>query len=463
MAADAPNETLSQLLACLSWSGERLGREICRVLGTGAVHPTAPYKWLKGHQPRRDEVRQATAFVLSQAGTRLITVGELWPGCVPHDPRLIPATDGMAIPWTLAGTVAIIHDWLLGGLMDRRVFMAVGGSALTHLAWIAVNTEPARLAAALGGGQVGATLIEQVEETIPQLRQLDDQQGGGGANLTYVHAQFQVVGQLLSTADHGGQVTRRLLIALAELGQLAGWMAADSERHGLSQRYYLTALRAAHNAGDKALGANVLSMMAFHAASREKATDAISLGTAGVEMARRSPALVQALVTSRLASGYALVGDADRFDAAYGRARELVEHPTGHQPRWAYYVSPQFVDASGGFHQVSLGSACSHNNRRHLGNAVTLLTPEATAAPDHLYQRDALLSGAALATAHLGRGELEQACEIGRIALGRLPHVHSPFCLTNLHRLADELRTRKANSYVREFSTELDRKLKLAA
>ncbi len=78
MAADTPNETLSRHLACLSWSGERLAREICRVLGTGAVHPTAPYKWLKGHQPRRDEVRQATAFVLSQASSHLITVSELW-------------------------------------------------------------------------------------------------------------------------------------------------------------------------------------------------------------------------------------------------------------------------------------------------------------------------------------------------------------------------------------------------
>ncbi|MGH3869478.1 MAG: hypothetical protein ACRDQ4_25905, partial [Pseudonocardiaceae bacterium] len=78
MAAETPNETLSQLLAGVSWSGERLAREICRVLGTGAVHPTAPYKWLKGHQPRRDEVRQAIAFVLSQAGTRPVTVGELW-------------------------------------------------------------------------------------------------------------------------------------------------------------------------------------------------------------------------------------------------------------------------------------------------------------------------------------------------------------------------------------------------
>jgi hypothetical protein len=66
----------------------------------------------------------------------------------------------MEVPWTLAGTLAVAHDWLFGGLMDRRVFMAVGGSALTQLVWTAVDTEPARLAAALSGGQVDATLIK---------------------------------------------------------------------------------------------------------------------------------------------------------------------------------------------------------------------------------------------------------------------------------------------------------------
>jgi hypothetical protein len=145
------------------------------------------------------------------------------------------------------------------------------------------------------------------------------------------------------------------------------------------------------------------------------------------------------------------------------RARELTEHPTGHRPRWAYYVSPQFVDGASGFYQVSLAMACSHNSRRHLGNAVTLLTPEATAAPDYPYQRDALLSGTALVTAHLGLGELEQACEAGRTALERLPHVNSPLCLAALGRVAGELRARKVNPHVREFSTELDRRLKLVA
>ncbi len=84
MAADTSNEALGELLAGLSWSGERLAREICRVLGTGALHPTAPYKWLKGHQPRRDEVRQATAFVLSQASTRW----SRWANCGPVSLRV---------------------------------------------------------------------------------------------------------------------------------------------------------------------------------------------------------------------------------------------------------------------------------------------------------------------------------------------------------------------------------------
>jgi hypothetical protein len=337
----------------------------------------------------------------------------------------------------------------------------VSGSALTELVWTAVNTEPARLAAALNGGQVDATLIEQVEESIPRLRQLDDRQGGGGANLSYVNAQFQAVAQLLQTAEHGERITQRLLVAWAELGQLAGWMAADAERHGLAQRYHLTALRAAHNAGDKALSAYVLSAMANHAARREQAADATSLGTAAVEIAQRSPVIVRALVSSRLAYGYALAGDAERVHAAHGRARELVEHPTGHRPRWAYWVSPQSIDGACGYYQVSLGRVGSGNSRRHFGNAVTLLAPRANAATAALYQRDALLDGIWLARAHVGRGELEQACEVGRTVLEWLPHIDSPRGLALLRRLAGELRARKANCHVHEFSLELDRRLKL--
>ncbi len=58
--------------------------------------------------------------------------------------------------------------------------------------------------------------------------------------------------------------------------------------------------------------------------------------------------------------------------------------------------------------------------------------------------------------------ELEQACEVGRTVLEWLPHINSPRGLALLRRLAGELRARKASSHVREFSTDLDRKLQLA-
>lgn len=176
-------------------------------------------------------------------------------------------------------------------------------------------------------------------------------------------------------------------------------------------------------------------------------------------MAHHGPGLVQALVSSRLAYCYALIGDAERFHAVHGLACELVDH----RPRWAYWVSPQSMGGACGFQQVSLGIADSRNSRRHLGNAVTLLTPRASAATHQLYQRDALLDGIWLSRAHAGRSELEQACEVGLTVLEWLPHVDSPRGLTLLRRLAGELRAHKANSHVREFFTELDCTLQLVA
>jgi hypothetical protein len=116
-----------------------------------------------------------------------------------------------------------------------------------------------------------------------------------------------------------------------------------------------------------------------------------------------------------------------------------------------------------GFQQVSLGIADSRNSRRHLGNVVTLLTPRASAATHQLYQRDALLDGIWLWRAHADRSELEQACEVGRTVLEWLPHIDSPRGLALLRRLTGELRARKANSDVREFSTELDCTLQMVA
>jgi hypothetical protein len=47
---------------------------------------------------------------------------------------------------------------------------------------------------------------------------------------------------------------------LAELGQLCGWCGYDAGQPGLAQRYYITALRAAHSADARPLGAHILDL-----------------------------------------------------------------------------------------------------------------------------------------------------------------------------------------------------------
>src|SRR5207248_469209 len=44
----------------------------------------------------------------------------------------------------------------------------------------------------------------------------------------------------------------------SDLTQLAGWMAFDAGQHGLAQRYFFTGLRAAHDAGYRAMEAHIL-------------------------------------------------------------------------------------------------------------------------------------------------------------------------------------------------------------
>ena len=125
---------------------------------------------------------------------------------------------------------------------------------------------------------------------------------------------------LLRQGGHSARIEARLLTSLATIGQLAGWMAFDAGKHGLSQRYFFTALRCARESGFRAMGAHIVADLAFQAATREHPRDAISLGEAAATMAVGSPAGVQASVQTRLAYGYAVGGQLNDFERAYHKA-----------------------------------------------------------------------------------------------------------------------------------------------
>ena len=225
--------------------------------------------------------------MLSQHLGRPVDVHQLWQGRAAGSPLLLPADTGMDVPWSAQGTLQILEDWLIGGLMDRRTFLAVSGGALSGLAWEYLGVEPARLLAAIDGDGADTTLITQLAAAVPALWALDDAHGGLRV-LPYVSAQFQTAAHILRQGSHTAQVTRQLFGVVARLAQHAGWAAFDVGRHGLAQRYYLTALRAAHQAADRQLAAHVLGDLAFQAGSAGARKDAGEL--AEVAFARSSPA-----------------------------------------------------------------------------------------------------------------------------------------------------------------------------
>jgi len=468
--APGPNETLSALLAEAGWSPRALAREINLLFGAGTVAATAPYHWRDDGRVPYAPVSAMAAHALSLRLGRTITTGYLWGGRADDCPTLLPSTSGMTGPWTVRSTRAIASDWLAGGLLDRRRFLAMSGHALANAVWLYLTAgapDAGRLASELEDSS--HPVVTHLQQSIPLLQRLDDA-AGGAANLGYVGAQVRAAALVVHEGGHGQKVSRQLLTAFADLGQLAGWMAFDAGQHGLAQRYFLTALRAAHNAGYQSMSAHVLADMAFQAATRGDPADGIAFGEAAVRAASGGPASVKATVLSRLAYCYASAGRVSDFGRARCSALEVLNRrATAGEPEWLYFLTANHLDCQAGYALINLGRHQAAAGDRVAGRAAlregaALLRTGAYARPldDESSQRRALFEGAWLALGYAEQGKLEDACDIGRVAMQRLTKVASPRSTAVLWDLRTSLRRRTRNVHVADFLPDLEQALATA-
>jgi hypothetical protein len=368
--------------------------------------------------------------------------------------------------WTLDGTMRVAEDWLLAGLLDRRVFLAVSGAALTQAVRAHLAREVATPAEVRAMAEAPADpLVSQIEQSVPLLARLDDAQGGA-SHLTYVGAQVRAVALVLHEQGPAARQTRRLLVALADLAQLAGWMAFDAGQHGLAQRYFFTGLRAAHDAGYRPMAAHILADLAFQATSRGEAGDGVRLGEAADEVAAKSPASVRASVKTRLAYAYAGAGETRAFERTRHDAQgELAARNPARDPEWLYYLTPSHLDCQAGYSLVLMGrrqlaDGDRSGGRRLLRQGRALLAGGAYAFPvGGPSERRALFEGAWLALGHAAHGDLEEACQVAGLATARLDQVRSPRSVALLDRLARDLKRRQRNPVVGELLPELERTL----
>ncbi|MEV1288041.1 helix-turn-helix transcriptional regulator [Micromonospora sp. NPDC049679] len=307
--------------------------------------------------------------------------------------------------------------WPLDGAWRQRDSEALAGMLLAeapnaeNAVWLAhewLITDPPQVYEVRSGRRIDDATVEHVERRVHQLRLLDDHVGGVKTH-EIVTAELAVTAGLLREAAYTERVGRRLLVAIGELCQLAGYVATDAGRYAEAERLYLAGMRAAQAGGDVPGAANNLSTLAYQEANVGDPRKAVTLARSAYCGARdAASATTRALLLERVAWAHAR---ADESEPAVG-ALDAVENAFTHRqpaddPAWVYWLSADETAVMAGRVWTQL--------RRPL-RAVPILE-RATAGYGEETGRETSLYLTWLAESLLQAGEVDRAAETAMRAL----------------------------------------------
>ncbi|MFH8288086.1 regulator [Streptomyces sp. NPDC018059] len=453
-----PNRQLAALISEAGFSNAGLARRVDQL---GLEHgldlrydKTSVTRWLRGQQPRGTTPALIAEVFTRRLGRRLSAQDLGLDACAPVYAGLeFAATPEEAvdivgglwrkdsgshaelrkIAFTPAGLVVPSRDWLIGRA-DERV-----GRGETDPGHVRVPAQGRpgvprqRRESDRGPGQrVTNGDIAALRSVGELFRALDNAYGGGHARQALVrYLEHEAEPMLRGT--YGEQAGRRLFAAAADLTRLAGWTSYDIAAHGLAQRYYVQALRLSQAAGDRAYGSYVLVTMSRQAVYLGHGREAVQLARVAQQgVGSSAPPVVQSLLYAAEARGHGVLGEARACAASLVRAERSLEasRPGDEVPYWArFFDEAQLADEQGHCYRdlQQYRAAAQHAER-----SLQLRAPG--------FARSRLFCRVVLATARLGLGELEQACQLGAEAA----------------QAAAEMRSTRAHEYVREFERRLE-------
>ncbi|NEA89940.1 regulator [Streptomyces sp. SID14436] len=464
-AQRTPNRQLAALIAEAGFSNAGLARRVDQL---GLEHgldlrydKTSVTRWLRGQQPRGTTPALIAEVFTRRLGRRLTAQDLGLDACAPVYAGLefaatpeeaVDIVSGLwrkdsgshaelrKIAFTSAGLVVPSRDWLIGR-PDEKVARAEppvrvpaqGRPAVRPPGPGPIGARRVRGAAERGPGQrVTGGDIAALRSVGELFRTLDDAYGGGHARQALVrYLEHECEPMLRGT--YGEQTGRRLFAAAADLTRLAGWTSYDIAAHGLAQRYFVQALRLAQAAGDRAYGAYILVTMSRQAVYLGHGREAVQLARVAQQGAGGSvPPVVQAMLHAAEARGHGVLGEVRACTTALVRAERALAgaRPGDEVPYWARcFDEAQLADEFGHCHRdlQQFRAAAQHAER-----SLHLRAPA--------YARSRLFCRVVLATARLGLGELDQACQLAVEAAGQ----------------AAEMRSVRAVEYVRDFERRLE-------
>ena len=285
-------------------------------------------------------------------------------------------------------------------------------------------------------------------------REMDNRLGGGKLRSTLVSYLDDHVSRLLTTGSYQEETGRRLAAACGELSQLAGWVAYDSDEHGLAQRYLTQALAYARHADDSALAAEILAAQAHQALYLARPAEAIDLARAAQAAATchgSATLLTECLVME--AHGHAARNDAHACGIALAQAERTFDRATREDdPTWLAYFDEAYLAARMAQCFRDLGEA--DHAARYARRSLDM---------DGRYIRGRAFNLSLLATAHAAQGQPEQACAAGRQALDLTVRLTSARSVRYVRDLVHRLRPHGDVPAVQDFTAEVRERLPVAA
>ncbi|MFC9281016.1 hypothetical protein [Streptomyces collinus] len=284
-----PNELLGSWFVRSGWSKGELARQVnrrARQLGANHISTDTSRvrRWLDGENPR-EPIPRILSELFSERFGCVVSVEDLGLRAT----RQSPSASGVDLPWTGPQAVALLSEFSRSDLMlARRGFLgtslalSAGPSLIEPMQrWLVPTpsapapSEPESPLESRRPGRLSKPELDLLESTTRMFRQWDAQCGGGLRRKA-------VVGQLHEVTDllqepQPEATTGKLFKVAAELAELAGWMSYDVGLQPTAQKYFVLALHAAKEAGDKPLGSYILSSMSRQMIHLGRPDDALEL------------------------------------------------------------------------------------------------------------------------------------------------------------------------------------------
>jgi len=370
-------------------------------------------------------------------------------------PSDLPAGLGLELPLAWTDTIATSTALWRADVRRRRFLVsAVFTSAAapsSALRWL--TSPPAAAPASAGTRRVGTADIDAVRELTRSYREIDNKLGGGKIRGVVVSYLDEHVSGLLTDGTYSETAGRELAAACGELCQLAGWVAYDSDEHGLAHRYLTQALAYARHADDQALAAEILAAQAHQALYLARPAEGADLARAAQAAAtRRGSATLLTECQVMEAHAHAARNDAPACGTALARNAPFDLAARDDDPGWLSYFDEAYLAARMAQCFRDLGD--SRHAVRYARRSLDM---------DGRYVRGRAFGLSLLATAHAAAGEPEEATRVGRQALDLTARLNSARSVRYPRDLTRQLRPRADLPAVRDFTAEVRDRLPAAA